>query len=106
MALVPVGHEQGWRHEGCQGKGWGLLTCLGLAEGSSQAGAEDGYSSSWNGKPSMALQELRAEPPVPVPAGLGHQRQGEQVCQGSLPLQALLLTNAGWGGCHATAHFL
>ena len=74
---------------GKEGKGWGLLTCLGLAGGSSQAGAEDGYSSSWNGKPSGALQELRAEPPVPVPAGLGHQRQGEQVCQGSLPLQAL-----------------
>lgn len=34
-------------------------------------------------------------PPAPTPIGLSHQRQGEQVCQGSLLQQALLpLTNA------------
>lgn len=32
---------------------------------------------------------------MPVPAGLGHRRQGEQVCPGSLLLQQALLSNAG-----------
>lgn len=40
-------------------------------------------------------QEGSKLPPAPIPAGLSHWRQGEQVCQGSLLQQALLpLTNA------------
>lgn len=57
--------------------------------------------------------ELSAEtegwklPPVPSPAGLSHQRQGEQVCPGSLLQRALLpLSNARVERLPRTDHFL
>lgn len=86
-----------------------LAAHLDLAGVSSQPGAGDGSSRAaaqgmgklngnhhWCSKSSgLSVEQAQEDepvaetegwklPPVPVPTGLGHQRQGEQVCQGSL----------------------
>lgn len=66
--------RMGWRRDAAEHA---------LREGDNSAGTQSSDLSIKQAQDAELAAETSRLPPVPVPAGLGHWRQGEQVCLGS-----------------------